>query len=88
MIKMKAPIDVPDKYGNTPLALAFLCGHSNFCTMLIDNKADVNRYATVVDYEKIRREERKKIKERIERGEAIEQEDEFASDEEEEENED
>ncbi|CAD8085273.1 unnamed protein product [Paramecium sonneborni] len=75
MIKMKAPIDVPDKYGNTPLGLAFLCGHSNFCTMLIDNKADVNRFATIVDYKKIRQEEKQKRREKIERGEAIELED-------------
>jgi ankyrin repeat protein len=52
MIKMKAPVDLPDKYNNTPLALAFISGHSNFCTMLIDNKADVNRNAIVVDLEK------------------------------------
>ncbi|CAK74015.1 unnamed protein product (macronuclear) [Paramecium tetraurelia] len=88
MIKMKAPIDVPDKYGNTPLALAFLCGHSNFCTMLIDNKADVNRYANIIDYEKYRKEEKKKRRERIENGKEIEQEgDEPLSDDEQEQNE-
>lgn len=50
MIKLKAPVDEPDKYGNTPLGLAFISGHSNFCTMLIDNNANVSRDAIVVDF--------------------------------------
>jgi ankyrin repeat protein len=59
MIKLKAPVDEPDKYGNTPLGLAFISGHSNFCTMLIDNNANVSRDAIVVDFQKIRDEEKK-----------------------------
>lgn len=51
MIKSgKAIVDEPDKFGNTPLGLSFICGHSNICTMLIDNKADVSRDAIVIDY--------------------------------------
>lgn len=59
MIKMNAVVDDVDKYGNTPLGLAFISGHSNFCTMLIDNKANVNRDAIVIDREKVKQEEKR-----------------------------
>lgn len=61
------------------MALAFISGHSNFCTMLIDNKANVNRDAIVVDFEKLREEEKKKRDERRAQGEEIESEDEVDS---------
>lgn len=53
MIKMNAIVDTIDIYGNTPLGLSFISGRSNFCTMLIDNKANVNRDAIVIDVEKV-----------------------------------
>lgn len=59
MIKLGAPVDMPDKYGNTPIGLSFISGHSNFCTMLVDNKADVERNAIIVDFEKLHAEEKK-----------------------------
>ncbi len=38
---------------NTPLAIAFMNGHSNFATMLIDNKASVSELAIKVDMNKL-----------------------------------
>jgi len=74
MIKLGAPIDLPDKYGNTPIGLSFISGHSNFCTMLIDNKANVERNAIIVDFEKLHAEEKKLRNERRAKGEEIESE--------------
>ncbi|CAD8092465.1 unnamed protein product [Paramecium sonneborni] len=79
MIKMNAMVDDIDIYGNTPLGLAFISGHSNFCTMLIDNKANVNRNAIVIDIEKVRQEEKKQRQERREKGEEVETDDEGLS---------
>ncbi|CAK85722.1 unnamed protein product (macronuclear) [Paramecium tetraurelia] len=79
MIKMNAVVDDIDKYGNTPLGLAFMSGHSNFCTMLIDNKANVNRNAIVIDIEKIKKEEKAQRQQRREKGEEIQTEDELDS---------
>lgn len=50
MIKYGAKVDEPDGFENTPLGLAFIAGHSNFATMLVDNKADVNREAHIIDF--------------------------------------
>lgn len=47
--------------------------------MLIDNKANVNRDAIVVDFEKLREEEKKKRDERRAQGEEIESEEEVDS---------
>ncbi|CAD8137177.1 unnamed protein product [Paramecium octaurelia] len=47
MIKMGAKIDEPDNFNNTPLAYAFFA-HSNFSTMLIDNKANVNKLISII----------------------------------------
>ncbi|CAD8087427.1 unnamed protein product [Paramecium primaurelia] len=79
MIKMNAIVDDIDKYGNTPLGLAFISGHSNFCTMLIDNKVNVNRNAIIIDTEKIKEEEKKQRQQRRNQGEEIETEDEMDS---------
>ncbi|CAD8079248.1 unnamed protein product [Paramecium primaurelia] len=79
MIKMNAIVDDVDKYGNTPLGLAFISGHSNFCTMLIDNKANVNRDAIVINREKVKQEEKRQRQERRDKGEEIETEDEGES---------
>jgi ankyrin repeat protein len=47
MIKMGLKVDEPDIYNNTPLAYAFF-KHSNFSTVLIDNKADVNKMINII----------------------------------------
>jgi ankyrin repeat protein len=49
LIKMHASVDVEDSDGNTPMAIAFLHGHSNIATMFIDNGADVSKTATMID---------------------------------------
>lgn len=54
MIKLKCPVDSFDVDKNTPLGLAFINGHSNFATMLIDNKANFFNQAHIVDYEKLK----------------------------------
>lgn len=71
MIKLSASPDNPDKYGNTPLALSLIAGHSNFCTMMIDNKADIHGIANIIDFKKLEEEEKKRRDERRALGEEI-----------------
>lgn len=41
LIKLDAKVDSWDEDNNTPIGIAFINGHSNFSTMMIDNKADI-----------------------------------------------
>lgn len=42
LMKLNAVVDTWDGDNNTPMGIAFINGHSNFSTMMIDNKADVS----------------------------------------------
>ncbi|CAD8047889.1 unnamed protein product [Paramecium primaurelia] len=64
MIKMGAKIDEPDNFNNTPLAYAFF-QHSNFSTMLIDNKANVNKEITIISESDYKSEKYKIYKEEV-----------------------
>ena len=60
LIKLGAKVDCWDGDNNTPMGIAFINGHSNFSTMMIDNRSDVTQEANVVDYDKIKQELREK----------------------------
>jgi len=64
LIKMHANVDPYDNDHNTPLAIAFLNGHSNMATMLIDNRANVLEMATQIDLNKLIEEQKNKMTEK------------------------
>lgn len=56
MLSKGAKIDVIDKFGNTALATAMLASHFDFCIMLIDNHANLNMMAHVIDFKLLKTE--------------------------------
>ncbi|CAD8053289.1 unnamed protein product [Paramecium sonneborni] len=64
MIKMGAIVDSPDIYNNTPIAYSFF-QHSNFSTMLIDNKVDVNKVINILSLQELTQQKEKFYREEI-----------------------
>ncbi|KAM3134056.1 hypothetical protein pb186bvf_013782, partial [Paramecium bursaria] len=62
--KNKVELDGQDIDGNTPIALAFLCGHQNFVKTMIDSKAQITGSAIYNDRKKIEQEYIKEYKEK------------------------
>lgn len=50
LLQKGAKSDAVDRWGNTPLSLAFLAEHFDTCVTLIDNKSNVLNNLNVVDY--------------------------------------
>lgn len=49
IISKGAQINIVDKFGNTPLGTAFWANHSEFCTMLIDNHAEIHHQVNQIN---------------------------------------
>ena len=62
--KKDVELDGEDQDGNTPIALAFLCGHQNFVKTMIDSQAVITRSAIYNDRKKLEADYIKEYKEK------------------------
>lgn len=53
LVKRNADREAVDIYGNTPLGVALLNNHHNFCIIMIQNASNVNKLVHPIDPEKI-----------------------------------
>lgn len=56
LLKRGVDINAKDIYGNSPLGVALLYGHSNYAVVLMQNKCEINTLLSEPDSEKFKQE--------------------------------